>query len=482
MNERLDQFLASEAAQGLFLEEGQFRLDPEKALEKLSRFALPEPGLWVVKLLQAAVASGATQIKFTFERRLVSVDFIPPETWDAEDLMHELLSANTPSDSARRHLFAGILGAALGFSQEIAWACGDKVVIVDKNGPRAEDRGGATHGFRLQAKRPHRSALKSGFFSSPINYLFKQTAQEFKALVDRSRVCPIEILIDNRPLPSTYQVAVTDLSTVSGYDSEKSSGRQALFAQIPLTNLGRSPLPYPIDDTPLESVVIDSDKFVSWRMPVPPTDPVEGVACLYGCLQRRSRINYVMDGVLLQDENLFEDNEPSTLKHILIDDKENFVIDLYLAVDWQDLDLTQMAVRDQSRDEIHKALISQLIPVFRGLQARCHNPWELCTRPTVDRSSGQGISVGGVLGIGFASMFIPHAIVLGGMFGGAFLAYKAATSVGIGKTWVENLQERAHNSKVEAFQTRLTEVVNRLTRLHNEFQDQAAAPGPNSAL
>jgi hypothetical protein len=54
-----DRYLVSEAAQGLFVESGQFQVLPEKALGK---FALPEPGLWVLKMVQAAVAAGPEPI------------------------------------------------------------------------------------------------------------------------------------------------------------------------------------------------------------------------------------------------------------------------------------------------------------------------------------------------------------------------------------------------------------------------------------
>lgn len=462
MSDRLEQFLASEAAQGLFHEAGQFKLDPEKALEKISQFALPEPGLWVVKMLQAAVASEAPEIHFKFGKREVEVRFRNPG-WEAETLLSQLLSALTPEEPALRHIFAGVLGAAMGFSQEITWRCGSSSVLVDKDGPRSQPEEHGGENFCLVAKRPRRSPIGSGLFSSPIRYLFKQTAQEYKSLIERSRVCPIPLFIDGRKVESSYQVHFRQLPAIPRYDSESSDGRRLFFAQIPLTGIGRLPISYPIDSRPLESVVTDQDIFDTLRLPIPENGPVEGVLCLHGCLQRQSRLNFVMDGGVISEKILFAEHEPFGLRDALEDGKDNFVLDLYLPVSWKELDLTQMGVREVDHAAIADMCAARLLPIFEELRDNCHHEWTIQAENQTPRDK-PGYSAGDVLTGGFLSLFIPHMLFLGGILGGAYATYKVATAAGPLKSMETSLKAWAHRKQSTAFKTRMDQIIKALRK------------------
>ncbi|MCA9775826.1 MAG: hypothetical protein KC800_03885 [Candidatus Eremiobacteraeota bacterium] len=454
MSSELDRYLASEAAQGLFQEEGEFRIAAEKALEKLSRFALPGPGLWVVKMLQAAVCAGAPSIEFTFERRRVSVKFENVEKWDAEALLHQMMGVALPSQPARRHLFAGILGAALGFSQEITWTCGGSQAHVNKSGAQSKpvDPG---FDFKFTATRPWRPAIKSGIISSPIRHLVRQTVQEFTALVEHGSVAPIPVLIDNRPWPSSYITAVDRLPAKPGFDSEKPTGEQVLLAQIPLHGLDRPRVHYPIDSALLTGLDEWKEDFQSICLSPDPDRPVEGVLCLYWCLQRESRLNLMLDGVCLKRSILFEDPDLRRLKDVLGPD---FVLDIYLEIDWDDLDLSQFAVRESSYAESVMKAIPALCESLEALRRECHKPdWTLRKGPP--ETPGQPLSVGGLMGMGFLSLFIPHLIVIGSVVGTAYLGYKTVTAMGVGSEWLENRRTSAHKKKVEEFQERLSDVL-----------------------
>ena len=466
MSGNLDQYLASEAAQGLMIDQGEFSLDPEKALEKLSLFSLPEPGLWVVKMVQAAVASGAPEIRFIFDRRMVTVKFQPAETWDAEELLAQLLTGQSPKEPSKRHLFSGILGAALGFSEEIAWMTHGKVVRVSRSGPATEENPDA-ESFSFAARRPRRSALTSGLFSSPIRYLFRQTAQEYKSLIDRTTACPIKVYVDGRLLGCSYQTLITSLPRVKDYDSESSDGRKVLFAQIPVTSLGRRSLPYPIDSSPLDSVVNQDGAFESIRRPVPAEGPVEAVVCVYGCLQRESRINFLMDGVVLESHVLFEREDPqlNAVGLALENGKDNFVLDVYVEVGWEDLDLTQMAVREQPFRPIIMPCLPNIVEALKDLRVRCERaPWALSTEPPDPRDS-PGASVGAVLGIGFMSMFIPHAIILAGACGGFWMISKAVQATGITKPMVKRIEDYTHNKQTKELKARVDVILSRFEKI-----------------
>lgn len=59
----LEDFLDGEYAEGERDSAGEFTLAQAQALEKLSQFQLADPGAWILKLLQGAVAAGASEIR-----------------------------------------------------------------------------------------------------------------------------------------------------------------------------------------------------------------------------------------------------------------------------------------------------------------------------------------------------------------------------------------------------------------------------------
>ena len=454
MSSELDRYLASEAAQGLFLEEGEFRIAADKALEKLSRFALPGPGLWVVKMLQAAVCAGAPSIEFIFERRRVTVKFENVGNWDAGALLHQMMGVALPSQPALRHLFAGILGAALGFSQEISWRCGQSQAKVNKHGAESTPAE-SEQVFLFTATRPWRPAIKSGIVSSPIKHLMRQTVEEFKALVDHSVISPIPLIIDSRPWPSSYMTTIDLLPAQPDYDSDKPKGDQVLLAQVPLHGLGRARLAYPIDSAPLKGFDDWREDFQSLCLSPEPGRAVEGVVCIYSCLQRESRLNLMLDGVCLQRSELFQDPDLAGLREALGPD---LVLDIYFEIGWDDLDLSQFGVRERSHADSVMRILPSLREALMTLHRDCHKPnWKLRTGPP--DAPWHPLSVGSVVGVGFLSLFIPHFIVLGGLFGTAYLGYKAVTAVGPGSEWLERHQAATHVKKVEELQERLERVL-----------------------
>jgi hypothetical protein len=178
----------------------------------------------------------------------------------------------------------------------------------------------------------------------------------------------------------------------------------------------------------------------------------------------------MLDGVCLQRSNLFEDPNLSGLRDALGPD---FVLDLYFEIDWEDLDLSQFAVRERSHADSVLKIIPSLREALIALHRDCHKPdWKLLKGPP--QAASQPVSIGGLVGMGFLSLFIPHFIVLGGIFGTAYLGFKAVTAVGPGSEWLERRQEAAHNKRVVAFQERLSDVLTGLTELSSSEPSRPA--------
>ncbi len=58
----LEKFLSQQKEAGSLDSSGQITLDPSRALEKLVQHQLPNPGLWILKLLQAAATAQALSV------------------------------------------------------------------------------------------------------------------------------------------------------------------------------------------------------------------------------------------------------------------------------------------------------------------------------------------------------------------------------------------------------------------------------------
>jgi hypothetical protein len=97
---------------GRFVESGTFRVDRARALEKLSRYQLPDPRHFVRPWLRAAVLQGASRIAVSGEegRAVLSFDGKPLEARLLEDPFSHLLEESEASaHEAGRMLAVGLL-------------------------------------------------------------------------------------------------------------------------------------------------------------------------------------------------------------------------------------------------------------------------------------------------------------------------------------------------------------------------------------
>ena len=92
---------------------GSFSMDVIAAQRKLSNVARLEPGLLLGKLIQAAVAAGATQIRFTVEREAVQAKINFPERARTDQRVQQYLAS------------AVALGQSLS-PRELFWECAGK--------------------------------------------------------------------------------------------------------------------------------------------------------------------------------------------------------------------------------------------------------------------------------------------------------------------------------------------------------------------
>lgn len=82
---------------------GKFSLEPSKALQKLAHFSLARPGDWVLKVVQAAVASDAGEIRGKLRLTSASFDFTPAN-WNYGRLLQAVCDPEPSGVRALDHL------------------------------------------------------------------------------------------------------------------------------------------------------------------------------------------------------------------------------------------------------------------------------------------------------------------------------------------------------------------------------------------
>lgn len=174
-----------------------FTLDAKRAFAKLSAHQLPSPGLWLVKLVQAAAASGATRITVDLKNTEIRFACIGCTTRPANELLSQAAGGVYPESRANRHWLTA-LRSAIGRSPKLF----ELSTFVDE----ALD----TVIIEGEALRVSRSKL-----SSPISYSLslrltqpssgpENFQSERQELIERCSLCPAPIILDGRGLQQRY--------------------------------------------------------------------------------------------------------------------------------------------------------------------------------------------------------------------------------------------------------------------------------------
>lgn len=175
---------------------GEFTVNPARALEQMGRFQLTDPGLWVVKLVQAAVALGASRIEFNLDYRRTTVRFYDTPPVDGADLARSMLSGELPSEPWKRHLVVGLRAFHGQSPRSLSWtdSSGTRVMIEGTELEVSEPgQAGTPETLKVVAELtlvPHRL--------DRLPMLFQQTLAEHVALSQRCSLCHLPILVDGR--------------------------------------------------------------------------------------------------------------------------------------------------------------------------------------------------------------------------------------------------------------------------------------------
>ncbi|MCA9794532.1 MAG: hypothetical protein KC910_22140, partial [Candidatus Eremiobacteraeota bacterium] len=196
---------------------GVFTVDVRKALPKLERFQLPRPEFGMLKVVQSAVAAGATRVSVEVSPATFSLahDGQPPLPEELEGLLGYLMAPDTPSH--RRSLRDLAIGVNTALARGGSW------VEVTVRGPKGwlsqrwrsreevvESTGGpswnwANLKFSMRKTAGQAVGRMVGLAQQDIGALLKGEREALQSdeqtIYDRCRNCPIPIWLNGREIP-----------------------------------------------------------------------------------------------------------------------------------------------------------------------------------------------------------------------------------------------------------------------------------------
>lgn len=202
---QLEAFLEDQAEQGLSLGEADFTLDQTGALRKLASHSLPFAGAWLLKSVQAAVASGCRAgIKVTSGRAKTTISFDTERAWTAAEVRSAFLDPDPHDDEVLMHLKYALWGAGIsaahpfvlhlpGLPVALVWSGGTDLGEAPVEEPVSE--------LCLIVAHDSLEGPEPGFFerrrrASRIN------SESMLALINSAYTCPVPLTLDGRRLDS----------------------------------------------------------------------------------------------------------------------------------------------------------------------------------------------------------------------------------------------------------------------------------------
>lgn len=377
----LQHFLDQAGQAGSYDSSDEFTLDTLASSSKLSRHQLPEPGLWLVRLVQGAVALDVVGgIRIEFGRRQVKMAFRTRRGPSAEELLRALFSGSLFADPALNHLVCALRASAADSNEHIEWFVSQQGqgerICLSRDGlsrsPASFYGSGGSHAYEILVRRPPPAMPLKKALRKRVVDLVKEVADEYSALVSRCWCAPVPIEIDGHPLapsiPHPKMRHLTDCEQVGCPVDRYHLGDQWL-AWRPLTVKGPR-LTRPAQNPPGEPVgdgqawranrIRAGECFLQWA-----TRPESNAGLLVSfAAVAPPGIDFLSDGAVVDTYNLpyvrpLQGKEKALLEH----QRQAASFRLFLPVGQEQLDLSGFQLRN--KEQLASQFLSELGPVIR---------------------------------------------------------------------------------------------------------------------
>lgn len=229
----MDRFFEQQRADGALDSSGGFTISPDLARQKLQDFQLASPEFYLLKVVQAAVAGGASSLQVKVGRASMEVRFDPSDRdlKDPHRLAAAMLEVYSLPNSALRHLAVGVNAACSAGLEELCWETPQGQLVVNRDELRCENKEFSHYCLRFSKKWSVLDWLKGTLF-----------AVEVKLLTQRCQYAPLEVVVDKRPmerpdLDRYGHYAEDDLGLSDRHyllERQKPGGSQVWFRQPPV--------------------------------------------------------------------------------------------------------------------------------------------------------------------------------------------------------------------------------------------------------
>ena len=200
VEDEIDPLLDRMSRSGEFDSRGEFTLNPLRAIQKLAASQLPDRSLWILKIVQAAVAGGCQGLTIRQEGRRTLFRLAEPQVeFSLERLYDALLRADPLGVAHLDHLVVGL--RTVGLAEGRSWTLTTQAERLSWDGGRFVHEGdleGSVDGdirlevmFRLE-QTP--GSLRGMFGRAGV------ARDEYLHVVRRAHVCPIPLTFDGRRL------------------------------------------------------------------------------------------------------------------------------------------------------------------------------------------------------------------------------------------------------------------------------------------
>lgn len=201
----LEDFLETQAEQGQSLGEADFSVDQAGALKKLAAHSLPFAGAWLLKSVQAAIASGCREgIRVTSGREKTTISFDTARAWTAAEVRAAFLDPVPRDDEVLMHLKYALWGAGISAAQPfvlhlprapvaLVWSGGTEL----GESPVDEVSGE----LRLIVGHDSLEGPKPSFFERR-KRARRINSESMLVLINKAYTCPVPLTLDGRRLDS----------------------------------------------------------------------------------------------------------------------------------------------------------------------------------------------------------------------------------------------------------------------------------------
>jgi hypothetical protein len=384
-----------------------FSIAQTKALQKLTDSQLPDPSLWIVKMVQAAVSGGASEIRIHFGRRQVEIHFDTSITDSAKNILESAMSGDIPQAPALLHLVTGIRGSFVGEGKSfLIQSTGPEGKELVTMGPTGSHRYSDPEETSAQRKlsyvvlRPYRLQKFPRIMNAPVKRWVLGNASEHLALLTRCWTCPVPIKVDGRLLDTRYDSPLMAYNPTLPSGQQKRSARMLFpsccFALGYLKPVSELTLPK-LDGWPGEpdttTVSVGQNKVrradqvflggrfleLDW-----PHELTGGAVCLHFGHLFSSKIFFVQDGVVIDSVPFTLRNSKRRFLGLESRDRPNMAYTVVVPVSCSDAGVSHFSVSNlaKRRDEIIQSSFAALFDLVEATACHMNNFQYVPSNPT----------------------------------------------------------------------------------------------------